>query len=174
MYEGCVHVRRGRAEHAVVFAAHLFCLVLQVPRRNGEAEVCCDVVFWLGQIQKNYLSTEDFNVDRVNNASKACGPLCAWVISQVHYSSILDKVQPLRDEVVRLEEQMVELERQQQISSDVISTLEASIEQYKKVRTGYSLHLFTHQRLVCQHEQAAKQHHGVVQDECWVQHCSRA
>ncbi len=89
---------------------------------------------WFEQIQKNYLSTEDFNVDRVNNASKACGPLCAWVISQVHYSSILDKVQPLRDEVIRLEEQMVELERQQQISSDVIGTLEASIEQYKKVR----------------------------------------
>ncbi len=73
-------------------------------------------------------------MDRVNNASKACGPLCAWVISQVHYSSILDKVQPLRDEVVRLEEEMKALEGQQQVSSNMIKTLEASIDQYKKVR----------------------------------------
>ena len=35
------------------------------------------------QLMKNYLSNEDFNFERVNNASKACGPLCAWVVSQV-------------------------------------------------------------------------------------------
>ena len=88
------------------------------------------------QIQKNYLSSEEFTVDRVNNASKACGPLCAWVISQVNYSTILDRVQPLRDEVARLEEALESLEAQQKTSSDAIDALEASIEQYKRVRFG--------------------------------------
>lgn len=35
------------------------------------------------QLVKNYLSLEEFNYERVNNASKACGPLCSWVVSQV-------------------------------------------------------------------------------------------
>jgi hypothetical protein len=86
------------------------------------------------QVIKGFLSNEEFTFDRVNNASKACGPLCSWVTSQVHYSAILERVQPLREEVAKLEQQGAELQEKQRQSDAVIHTLEASIERYKQVR----------------------------------------
>lgn len=40
---------------------------------------------------------------QVNRASAACGPLVKWLKSQVLYSSILGKVDPLRKELGHLE-----------------------------------------------------------------------
>lgn len=53
------------------------------------------------EITENYLKLEEFDYENVNRASKACGPLNKWVTSQLHYSTILRRVQPLRDEVSR-------------------------------------------------------------------------
>ncbi|PSN61624.1 hypothetical protein BS50DRAFT_680599 [Corynespora cassiicola Philippines] len=55
------------------------------------------------KMQSEYLSKEDFTFEKVNRASKACGPLVQWVTAQVNYSDILDRVGPLRAEVEELE-----------------------------------------------------------------------
>ena len=94
------------------------------------------LLLWLSQVTKNFMSNDDFNYERVNNSSKACGPLCSWVISQVNYSSILDRVQPLREEVAKLEAAGSSLEAERAALEANVATLEGSIEQYKKVTCG--------------------------------------
>jgi dynein heavy chain 1 len=49
------------------------------------------------------LSQEEFTFESINRASRACGPLVEWVIAQVGYSDILDRVAPLRKQVAELE-----------------------------------------------------------------------
>jgi len=83
------------------------------------------------RLKKNYLSDESFTYERVNKASKACGPLCKWLVAQVHYAEILDKVKPLRDQVENLTQasagavaQLAELEA-------TVAQTEEQITQYK-------------------------------------------
>jgi dynein heavy chain 1 len=51
------------------------------------------------EITDTYARVEEFEYENVNRASKACGPLQKWVVSQLHYFEILKRVEPLRDEV---------------------------------------------------------------------------
>ncbi|OZJ04271.1 hypothetical protein BZG36_02479 [Bifiguratus adelaidae] len=83
------------------------------------------------QMKRVYLSNPSFEYEIVNRASKACGPLCKWVIAQVHFSEILDKVGPLRQEVDQLSSS-AEVTRQKAADLDVtLNELEASIARYK-------------------------------------------
>ncbi|GAA6009794.1 hypothetical protein JCM11491_000816 [Sporobolomyces phaffii] len=79
----------------------------------------------------DYLSRPGFNFETVNRASKACGPLCKWVIAQVKYSDILDKVGPLRNEVQELEDQAETTFHQAQAIITMIAELESRIASYK-------------------------------------------
>jgi dynein heavy chain 1 len=63
-------------------------------------------------MESEYLSKPNFNFENVNRASKACGPLVKWVIAQVGFSEILDKIGPLRQEVDDLESQAMTTQRQ--------------------------------------------------------------
>ncbi|KAJ3554185.1 hypothetical protein NM688_g3240 [Phlebia brevispora] len=83
-------------------------------------------------MKKEFLSRPSFNYETVQRASKACGPLVKWVIAQVRYSEILDKVEPLRNEVRSLEEQAEQTKDQAKTIIKMISELEASIERYKE------------------------------------------
>lgn len=83
------------------------------------------------EVQKTYIADETFKFDAVNRASKACGPMCKWVIAQTFYSDILDRVKPLRDEVEALEAQAAELKKQQDDLVTTISGVERSIATYK-------------------------------------------
>lgn len=83
------------------------------------------------KMRNEYLSRPSFNFETVNRASKACGPLVKWVIAQVNYSSILDKVGPLREEVQMLEDQAETTMHQAAALSSMISELEARIAAYK-------------------------------------------
>lgn len=83
------------------------------------------------KMERDYLSLNQYNFEAVNRASKACGPLLQWVIAQVDYSSILERVGPLRDEVIQLEQKAKETKAQAQAISDMIDELEKSIERYK-------------------------------------------
>ncbi|KAL6068809.1 putative dyneins heavy chain [Balamuthia mandrillaris] len=82
-------------------------------------------------LKKEYLSDPEFNFETINHASKACGPLAAWIIAQVSYSDILGKVEPLRQEVQSLEDAAGELKDKQQEMENTIANLEASINRYK-------------------------------------------
>lgn len=83
-------------------------------------------------MKKDFLSRPSYNFETVNRASKACGPLVKWAIAQVRFSEILDKVEPLRNEVQSLEDQAERTKEQAQMMVKMVAELEASIEQYKQ------------------------------------------
>ncbi|EFW19348.1 hypothetical protein D8B26_007588 [Coccidioides posadasii str. Silveira] len=83
------------------------------------------------RMNNDYLSKEDFTFERVNRASKACGPLVQWVEAQVNYSEILDRVGPLREEVIQLEDQALQTKAEAQAIENTINNLEDSIATYK-------------------------------------------
>lgn len=83
------------------------------------------------KMRNDFLSKEDFTYEKVNRASKACGPLVQWVEAQVNYSEILDRVGPLREEVGMLEEQALQTKAEAQAVENTISNLERSIATYK-------------------------------------------
>ncbi|MBW0465869.1 hypothetical protein O181_005584 [Austropuccinia psidii MF-1] len=83
------------------------------------------------KMKADFLSRPSFNFDTVNRASKACGPLCKWVIAQVRFSEILDKVGPLRNEVQSLEAQAASTQDKAATIVTMIAELEVSIEKYK-------------------------------------------
>ena len=88
------------------------------------------------KMQNDYLSKDDFTYERVNRASKACGPLVQWVEAQVNFSAILDRVGPLRDEAEQLEEQALQTRAEAQAIHNTISNLEQSISTYKSEYAG--------------------------------------
>ncbi|WWC91126.1 uncharacterized protein L201_006067 [Kwoniella dendrophila CBS 6074] len=84
------------------------------------------------KMMRDYIGKPAFTYENVNRASRACGPLVQWVIAQVRFSEILDKVAPLRQEVASLEQQAENTKRQAQIVTDTVAELEASIARYKE------------------------------------------
>lgn len=83
-------------------------------------------------MKKEYLSRPNFNFEMVNRASRACGPLVSWVIAQVRYSDILDKVEPLRREVQSLEDQANATKEQANTMQKMVAELEARIVKYQE------------------------------------------
>jgi dynein heavy chain 1 len=84
------------------------------------------------KMMRDYIGKPAFNFETVNRASRACGPLVQWVIAQVRFSEILDKVAPLRQEVASLEQQAETTKQQAQIVMETVAELESSIAQYKE------------------------------------------
>ncbi|EWC45394.1 cytoplasmic dynein heavy chain [Drechslerella stenobrocha 248] len=84
------------------------------------------------KMQTEYLSRPNFTFENINKASKACGPLVQWVEAQVHYSEILDRVGPLRDEVAELELKAEETKENASAMMEMIRSLEESIARYKE------------------------------------------
>lgn len=82
------------------------------------------------KMENEYLSLEEFSFERVNRASKACGPLVQWVEAQVNYSTILNRVGPLRDEVARLEDQALQTRAEAEATQNNIRRLEDSLARY--------------------------------------------
>ncbi|CAH2350425.1 dynein heavy chain, cytoplasmic [[Candida] railenensis] len=82
-------------------------------------------------MEKTYLTRSDFTFEAVNRASKACGPLLQWVLAQLTYSSILENVGPLREEMSELEKSTTKTKAQLIAIDQMISELEESIETYK-------------------------------------------
>ena len=82
-------------------------------------------------IKKEFLSRPSFNFETVQRASKACGPLVKWVLAQVRFSEILDKVEPLRNEVQSLEMQAETTKKQANQIITIVAELESKIAKYK-------------------------------------------
>lgn len=83
------------------------------------------------KMRNDFLSNPEFTFEKVNRASKACGPLVQWVAAQVNYSDILDRVGPLKEEVTQLEEQALQTKAEAKAVENNIAELEASIDTYK-------------------------------------------
>ncbi|KAG6918668.1 hypothetical protein DXG01_012485 [Tephrocybe rancida] len=83
-------------------------------------------------MKRDYISRPNYNYETVNFASKACGPLVKWALAQVRFSEILDKVEPLRNEVQSLEDQAETTKKQAAAIISMIGELEAKIARYKE------------------------------------------
>ena len=83
------------------------------------------------RMQNEFLSKDEFTYERVNHASKACGPLVQWVEAQVNFSDILDRIGPLREEANQLEEQALQTKAEAKAIENTIANLENSIATYK-------------------------------------------
>jgi dynein heavy chain 1 len=83
------------------------------------------------RMKRDYTDDVNFNFEVVNRASKACGPLVQWVIAQVNYSEILERVGPLRNEVTVLEADANIIAREATEIENNIQLLESSIAKYK-------------------------------------------
>ena len=87
-------------------------------------------------VQDKYLSSTDIDQAKVDNASKACGPLYMWAGSQIKYALILRNIKPLRDEVAGLIEKSREAEVGREKALKNVEDLESAIKQYK---TDYAI-----------------------------------
>jgi dynein heavy chain 1 len=83
-------------------------------------------------MRKDFLSRPSYNFEMVQRASRACGPLVKWALAQVHFSEILDKVEPLRNEVQDLEQRAETTKKQASAMVQMIAQLESKIEKYKE------------------------------------------
>ncbi|KAL7751554.1 dynein heavy chain [Sorochytrium milnesiophthora] len=83
------------------------------------------------KMKREFLSNVNFNFEVVNRASKACGPLVSWVIAQVNYAEILERVGPLRQEVAELERTADETKVKASTIEKMIDELQQSITRYK-------------------------------------------
>ena len=83
-------------------------------------------------LHKKYLDgNDDINYEKVMHSNKACGPLYKWADSQVKYSTVFNRIQPLRDEVTRLEHAAESANEKQATLENEVKELEDSISQYK-------------------------------------------
>lgn len=65
-------------------------------------------------MRNRYLSNPDYNFEKVNRASMACGPMVKWAIAQIEFADMLKKVEPLRNELMNLEVQAEENKKKHQ------------------------------------------------------------
>lgn len=83
------------------------------------------------QIKKR-INNNDWDVERINKASRAAGPLAKWVESVITFLNILETVQPLEKEIEKLQEETKVAEDQYNEQRDIICELEKKLVQYKK------------------------------------------
>jgi dynein heavy chain 1 len=83
-------------------------------------------------VKSKYLDgNPDLTTETVTRSSRACGPLYMWAESQIRYSTVYNRIQPLRDEVEQLEkDSKIVKDKLENVEAEVTS-LETSIAQYK-------------------------------------------
>ena len=84
------------------------------------------------QMKRKYLDNPDYDYEKVNRASHACGPLVKWALAQFQYADMLKRVEPLRNELRELEVASEEKEREAAEMTALIGRLEESINNYKE------------------------------------------
>ncbi|XP_063804701.1 cytoplasmic dynein 1 heavy chain 1 [Pseudophryne corroboree] len=84
------------------------------------------------KMKKNYLSNPSYNYEIVNRASLACGPMVKWAIAQLNYADMLKRVEPLRNELQKLEDDAKDNQAKANEVEQMIRDLEASIARYKE------------------------------------------
>lgn len=86
-------------------------------------------------IEQEYMSRPAFNYERVDRASRACGPLLKWVVAQLAYGRAIAAVQPLLEEIDELNAEAQKSSAQLTAIEAMLAELEAAIE---KSKTEYS------------------------------------
>ncbi|XP_041352869.1 LOW QUALITY PROTEIN: cytoplasmic dynein 1 heavy chain 1-like [Gigantopelta aegis] len=84
------------------------------------------------KMKTKYLTNPDYNYEKVNRASLACGPMVKWAIAQISYADMLKRVEPLRNELLALENQAKENRMKGDEVNKLVVELERSIAKYKE------------------------------------------
>ena len=105
------------------------------------------------EIKSTYLTNPELNQDAVSRGSKACAPLYAWCLSQVAYSEIVLKLEPLNREIAQLSKESEEVAIEQAKKIKEVESLEKVIEKYK---TEYQSAIRKGEKVKHDMEQAAK------------------
>ncbi|XP_016335882.1 cytoplasmic dynein 1 heavy chain 1 [Sinocyclocheilus anshuiensis] len=84
------------------------------------------------KMKKNYMSNPSYNYEQVNRASLACGPMVKWAIAQLNYADMLKRVEPLRNELQKLEDDAKDNKTKAEEVEQMIRDLENSIARYKE------------------------------------------
>ena len=82
-------------------------------------------------MKKIYLENPDYDFTKINNASKACGPLVKWAKAQLMYAEMLNRVEPLRNELKSLANAAKENIEKDVNLNKLIQELEKSIAKYE-------------------------------------------
>ena len=83
-------------------------------------------------MKSKYLDNAEFNYEKINRASVACGPLVKWAIAQCNYADMLKRVEPLRNELSSLESSANKNKADADEMNQLIAELEKSIAAYKE------------------------------------------
>uniref|UniRef100_A0A915HKX7 Dynein heavy chain, cytoplasmic n=1 Tax=Romanomermis culicivorax TaxID=13658 RepID=A0A915HKX7_ROMCU len=84
------------------------------------------------KMKSRYFDNPEYNYEKVNRASQACGPMVKWAIAQINFADMLHKVEPLRNELKKLERDASENKKRGDEVNAVIAQLEKSIASYKE------------------------------------------
>ena len=84
------------------------------------------------KMKSKFLSNPDYNYEKINRASMACGPLVKWAIAQLQFADMLKRVEPLRNELKSLEKAAEEKQKHADEMTALINKLEKSINHYKE------------------------------------------
>ncbi|XP_012938795.1 cytoplasmic dynein 1 heavy chain 1 [Aplysia californica] len=84
------------------------------------------------KMKTKYLNNPDYNYEKVNRASLACGPMVKWAIAQIQYAEMLKRIEPLRNELSGLENQAEENRLKGEEVNKLVVELERSISKYKE------------------------------------------
>lgn len=80
-------------------------------------------------IKDGYLDTADWDLGKIDRASKAAGPLAKWLTSIIDYAEILISLTPLRNEVAELQAQEKSMREEYEQVQKLIKELEGNIAQ---------------------------------------------
>lgn len=97
---------------------------------NFSSETLADDI--RNKMKNKYLNNPEFNFEKVNRASLACGPMVKWAVAQINYADMLKRVEPLRNELKSLESEAEENKQKAEEMERIINQLEKSIASYKE------------------------------------------
>ncbi|KAL3112905.1 hypothetical protein niasHT_015611 [Heterodera trifolii] len=80
---------------------------------------------------KQYEGNPDWEFEKVNRASVACGPMVKWARAQLSYAKMLNKIEPLNNELKRLEKDAEEKTVKGEELKHKIEALENRIQELK-------------------------------------------
>ncbi|EPR57558.1 dynein heavy chain [Toxoplasma gondii GT1] len=83
-------------------------------------------------VQTRFIGGGDWDLEKINRASKAAGPLAKWVESSVAFVAISEQVDPLQKEIDVLEVEALKNKEELLQQQELIGQLERKLQQYKK------------------------------------------
>lgn len=84
------------------------------------------------KLEKSYLSNPEFTFERVNHASKVCGPMVKWVLAQYQRNLVLRRIEPL-------ESVLAELKKEIELASSKLVELVELEQRLAEIEEGHAM-----------------------------------